>query len=51
MNSSKLFKRYLAQTSTFKPFVVDVERAEGVYIWDKSGKQYLDFTSGMCANN
>jgi acetylornithine/succinyldiaminopimelate/putrescine aminotransferase len=51
MNASALFKRYLAQTSTFKPFVVDVERAEGVYIWDKSGKQYLDFTSGMCANN
>ncbi len=51
MNSSALFKRYLAQTSDFTPFIVDVERAEGVYIWDKSGKQYLDFTSGMCANN
>lgn len=50
MNPS-LFKRYLAQTSDFTPFIVDVERAEGVYIWDKSGKQYLDFTSGMCANN
>ncbi len=45
------FKRYLAQTSDFAPFIVDVERAEGVYIWDKSGKRYLDFTSGMCANN
>ena len=51
MNSSALFKRYLAQTSTFKPFIIDVERAEGVYIWDKSGKEYIDFTSGMCANN
>jgi acetylornithine/succinyldiaminopimelate/putrescine aminotransferase len=50
-NHSALFKRYLAQTSDFNPFIVDVERAEGVYIWDKSGKQYLDFTSGMCANN
>ncbi|MCL2682619.1 MAG: aspartate aminotransferase family protein [Bacteroidales bacterium] len=51
MNSSALFKRYLAQTSNFTPFIVDVERAEGVYIWDKSEKKYLDFTSGMCANN
>jgi len=51
VNSSALFKRYLAQTSTFKPFIIDVDRAEGVYIWDKSGKQYIDFTSGMCANN
>jgi acetylornithine/succinyldiaminopimelate/putrescine aminotransferase len=51
MKSSALFKRYLAQTTTFKPFMIDVERAEGVHIWDKSGKQYLDFTSGMCANN
>ena len=51
MNSSALFKRYLAQTSTFKPFMVDVERAEGIHIWDKSGKKYIDFTSGMCANN
>ena len=51
MNSSALFKRYLAQPTTFKPFIIDVERAEGVYIWDKSGKQYFDFTSGMCANN
>jgi len=51
LNSSALFKRYLAQTSNFTPFIVDVERAEGVYIWDKSEKKYLDFTSGMCANN
>ncbi|MCL2417090.1 MAG: aspartate aminotransferase family protein [Bacteroidales bacterium] len=51
MNSSVLFKRYLAQTTTFKPFMVDVERAEGVHIWDKSEKKYIDFTSGMCANN
>jgi acetylornithine/succinyldiaminopimelate/putrescine aminotransferase len=51
LNSSALFKRYLAQTSNFTPFIVDVDRAEGVYIWDKSSKRYLDFTSGMCANN
>jgi len=51
VNSSVLFKRYLAQTTTFKPFMVDVERAEGVHIWDKSEKKYIDFTSGMCANN
>lgn len=25
---------------------VAVERGEGVYVWDQTGKQYLDFTSG-----
>ncbi|GHV72192.1 aspartate aminotransferase family protein [Bacteroidia bacterium] len=46
-----LFKRYLAQTSDFQPFIIDVRHADGVYITDKSGKTYMDFTSGMCVNN
>jgi acetylornithine/succinyldiaminopimelate/putrescine aminotransferase len=46
-----LFRRYLAQASTFEPFIVDVERAEGVYVWDKSGKRYFDFISSICVNN
>ena len=30
---------------------VEVERAEGCYIWDKSGKRYLDFCSGIAVSN
>ncbi len=46
-----LFRRYLAQASTFEPFIVDVDRADGVYVWDKSGKRYFDFISSICVNN
>ncbi len=33
------------------PSVIDVEKSEGVYFWDRSGKRYLDFNSMvMCVN-
>lgn len=40
----------LAHTSKL-PFRIDVERAEGAYIYDKSGKRYLDFISGISVSN
>lgn len=46
-----LFKRYIAQASEFDPFILDVEKGEGVYIWDKEGKRYIDFISSICVNN
>lgn len=46
-----LFKRYIAQASEFDPFIVDVEKGEGVYIWDKAQKRYMDFISSICVNN
>jgi acetylornithine/succinyldiaminopimelate/putrescine aminotransferase len=51
MYNINLFRRYLAQASTFDPFIIDVERAEGVYVWDKKGKRYFDFISSICVNN
>lgn len=33
------------------PFRIDVSKAEGVYIIDKSGKKYLDFISGISVSN
>jgi len=41
---------HLAQTSQH-PFVIDVDRAEGVYIYDKAGKKYIDFISGVSVSN
>ena len=40
------FLKLLAQT-TPHPFYLDVDYAEGSYIYDKSGKSYLDFISGV----
>lgn len=41
---------FLAHT-TKMPFRIDVERAEGSFIFDKNGKAYLDFISGISVSN
>ncbi|MCM1169254.1 MAG: aspartate aminotransferase family protein [Bacteroides sp.] len=46
-----LFKKYIAQSSDFEPFSLDIEKGEGIYLWDKAGKKYIDFISGICVNN
>ena len=33
------------------PYLIDVERAEGIYIWDKTGKRYMDMIAGVAVNN
>jgi len=40
----------LAATSNEK-IGLEVDRASGVYIYDKSGKRYIDFISGIAVNN
>lgn len=44
------FKKYCAQT-TDHPVSLEVDRAEGIYIWDRSGKKYIDMVSGLAVNN
>ena len=39
-----------AQTNPW-PYLIDVDRAEGIYIWDKSGKKYIDMIAGVAVNN
>lgn len=46
----EIFLEHLGQTSPF-PFLIDVESAAGVYIYDKSGKAYMDMISGVSVNN
>jgi predicted acetylornithine/succinylornithine family transaminase len=41
-------KKYLL--SVYKPFPIDVDYAKGIYLYDKSGKQYLDFLAGIAVN-
>jgi acetylornithine/succinyldiaminopimelate/putrescine aminotransferase len=45
----KDFQQYVGQTSP-KPLGLEVSAAKGVYIFDKNGKKYLDFTSGICVS-
>ena len=44
------FIQLLGQTNQH-PFLIDVNRAEGIYIYDKSGKAYMDMISGVAVNN
>ncbi|UYZ63740.1 aspartate aminotransferase family protein [Hymenobacter weizhouensis] len=46
----QLFLRHQAQTSDF-PLLLEIERAEGVYMYDAAGKAYLDLISGIGVSN
>jgi acetylornithine/succinyldiaminopimelate/putrescine aminotransferase len=50
MNIRQQFLQYNAQTSP-APLLLEVAQAEGVYITDKSGKQYIDLISGISVCN
>lgn len=41
---------FLAQTSAH-PYGLHLEKAEGCYVWDKSGKRYLDLIAGIAVAN
>jgi acetylornithine/N-succinyldiaminopimelate aminotransferase len=44
------FFKYQAQTSPH-PFALEISHAKGSYIYDTSGKKYLDFVAGVSANS
>ncbi|OJJ22184.1 aspartate aminotransferase family protein [marine bacterium AO1-C] len=44
------FLKYQAQTNPH-PIGLDVAKAEGIYIWDTSGKKYFDLIAGLAVNN
>jgi acetylornithine/N-succinyldiaminopimelate aminotransferase len=44
------FLRYLAQTSP-EPIGIEIERAEGAWLYARGGKRYLDFISGIGVAN
>ncbi len=46
MHARQLFLEHVAQTSPF-PLGLEIERAEGLYLYDTSGKPYLDLISGI----
>ena len=46
----QLFLDHVGQTSTY-PLMLEVERAEGIYIYDRSGKRYHDLNSGISVSS
>ena len=42
----QLFLRHVAQTSD-KSLQFEIERAEGIFFFDTSGKAYIDLVSGV----
>lgn len=50
MTERELFFRYLGQTSP-APMALDIVRAEGIYLYDRSGKEYIDLVSGFSVSN
>ena len=44
------FFKHQAQTSNY-PFAIEVSHAKGSFIYDTSGKKYLDFVAGVSANS
>ncbi|MBG8553798.1 aspartate aminotransferase family protein [Hymenobacter guriensis] len=46
----QLFLRHQAQTSDF-PLLLEIERAEGVYMYGPDGRRYLDLISGIGVSN
>ena len=48
--AQKAFYLHQAQTTPF-PLGIEVERAEGIYLYTPDGKRYIDFISGISVSN
>jgi acetylornithine/succinyldiaminopimelate/putrescine aminotransferase len=50
ITNRELFLKNIAQTSDF-PLALEIERAEGVYMFGKNGTQFMDLISGIGVSN
>lgn len=50
MNNRQIFLSNLAQTTDF-PLMIEVEKAEGIYLFGPNGEQYVDLISGIGVSN
>jgi putrescine aminotransferase len=50
MNNRQLFLSHLAQTTNF-PLLIEIDKAEGVYMYGPNGETYLDLISGIGVSN
>ena len=50
LSQKQLFLQHLAQTTDF-PLSIEIDRAEGLYLYTPEGKKYLDLISGISVSN
>ncbi len=50
LSNRELFLAHVAQTSP-APIGLEIVRADGIYMWDKDGKRYVDLISGFSVMN
>jgi acetylornithine/succinyldiaminopimelate/putrescine aminotransferase len=50
LTNRQLFLNNLAQTSD-SPLAIEITKAEGIYLFDISGKKYMDLISGISVSN
>jgi len=50
LTNRQLFLRHLGQTSS-SPLMLEIEKAEGVFMYGPSGEKYLDLISGVAVSN
>lgn len=50
MNNRQLFLANLAQTTDF-PLLIEIDRAEGIWLYGPDGKKYIDLISGIGVSN
>lgn len=50
ISERRLFLQYLAPTSD-TPLLLEIDKAEGIYLYDKNGTQYMDLISGISVSN
>ena len=50
MNRENSFLKHQGQTNQ-SPYLIDIDKAEGIYIHDKNGKSYMDMIAGVAVNN
>ena len=50
MTDREIFYRHLGLPS-FKPMGLEIDKAEGIYLYAKSGESYMDIVSGIAVSN
>lgn len=50
LSNRQLFYQHLAQTS-LEPLAIEIEKAQGCYLYGVDGKKYLDLISGVSVSN
>jgi acetylornithine/N-succinyldiaminopimelate aminotransferase len=50
LTNRQIFLQHIAQTSDL-PYLLEISRADGIYLFDTDGKPYIDLISGVSVSN